>query len=146
MGISLPDERIIEMYQAIIDAKPGILGEITSSNLSYLQRCAAWNWAGAGKGGSLRFALPVDFKCAREAQVAVRMVTFAAKHNVNMRTFKRLDIKNVKILACGAASCSHCQKFDGKTFPLGKAPELPHPKCTHEMGCRCIANAEFDLS
>ena len=88
----------------------------------------------------------MDFKCALEAQVAVRMVTFAAKHNVEMRTFKRLNIKKVKILACGGASCSHCQKFDGKTFPLGKTPELPHPKCTHEMGCRCIANAEFDLS
>jgi hypothetical protein len=144
MGISLPDDRIVEMYQAIIDAKPGILGEITPSNLLYLQRCAAWNWAGAGKGGSNRFGVPSDFKCALEAPIAVRMTFFSAKHNVDMRTFTRLKIKKVKISGCGGGSCSYCQKLDGKTFTLGKVPELPHVKCTNEMGCRCIANAEFD--
>jgi hypothetical protein len=143
MGISLPDDRLIEMYQAIIDAKPGILGDISAANLSYLQQCAAWNWASAGKGGSLRFSVPSDFKCALEAPVAVSMVFFSAKHSVDIKTFTRLNIKKVKILACGGGSCSQCQKLDGKTFTLGKVPELPHIKCTNEMGCRCIANAEF---
>jgi hypothetical protein len=145
MAISLPDDRLVEMYQAIIDAKPGILGEITPSNLLYLQRCAAWNWAGAGKGGSNRFGVPSDFRCALEAPVAVRMIFFSAKHNVDMRSFTRLKIKKVKISACGGGSCSYCQKLDGKTFILGKVPELPHVKCTNEMGCRCIANAEIEF-
>jgi hypothetical protein len=144
MGISLPDDRIVEMYQAIIDAKPGLLGEITPSNLFYLQRCAAWNWAGGGRGGSNRFSVPSDFKCTLEAPVAVSMVSFSAKHSVDMKTFARLKIKKVKILACGGGSCSYCQKLDGKSFTLSNAPELPHVKCTNELGCRCLANAVFD--
>jgi hypothetical protein len=144
MGTSLPDDRIVEMYQAIIDAKPGILGEITPSNLLYLQRCAAWNWAGGGRGGSNRFSVPSDFKCTLEAPVAVSMVSFSAKHSVDMKTFTRLKIKKVKILACGGGSCSYCQKLDGKSFTLSTAPELPHVKCTNEMGCRCLANAVFE--
>jgi hypothetical protein len=138
MAISLPDDRMIEMYQSIVEATPGILGSISSSNLNYLRRCAAWNWAGAGKGGSQRFPVPSDFSCALGPQVAIRMVEFAAKHNVEMRTRKRIGIRKCKILLSGD-SCSYCQSFAGKTFSVDKVPELPHPRCTHAMGCRCIA-------
>jgi hypothetical protein len=138
LGISLPDDRIIEMYEAIMNATPSILGKTSSSTLLYLRRCAAWDWAGAGKGGSLQFSVPSDFSCALEPQIAIRMVSFAANHNVQIQTFKRIGVHKCEILGSGD-SCSHCQTFVGRTFSVGKVPELPHPRCTNEMGCRCTA-------
>ncbi|WP_158920896.1 hypothetical protein [Acidisphaera sp. S103] len=138
LAITLQDDRMLEMLRVIMDIKPGILGDISASNLQYLRRCAAWNWAGAGHGGSSSFPVPVDFSCALEAAVAVRMVTFAANHQTERASFTRLGIRKCEILGSGD-SCRHCQRFVGKKFAPNQLPELPHPQCTHDMGCRCIA-------
>lgn len=46
-------------------------------------------------------------------------------------------IKGVQILA-SSDSCAECKQLTGITYLLSeKIPELPHPKWTHEIGCRC---------
>ena len=45
-------------------------------------------------------------------------------------------IRRVEILGSGD-SCPTCAALEGKMFTLDKAPELPHPGCTHDKGCRC---------
>jgi hypothetical protein len=137
-GMSLPDDRALEMYRAIMDAKPAILGDIDSSDLLYLRRCVAWDFASGGRGGSSRFPVPPNFRCVLEPGAAARMVLSSATYTVQMRTARRTGIGNFELLISGDG-CSHCRTFSGKTFTASKVPELPHAKCTHPMGCRCIA-------
>ncbi len=41
-------------------------------------------------------------------------------------------------ISSGDDSCPECQKLMGKVYKLSEfIPELPHPECTHKMGCRC---------
>ncbi len=34
-------------------------------------------------------------------------------------------------------TCSHCRSFLGKQFLVVRVPDLPHPECTSQRGCRC---------
>ncbi|MHB0987826.1 MAG: hypothetical protein ACYC3P_04060 [Bellilinea sp.] len=66
-------------------------------------------------------------------------IDFHEMHNKSLKNyFENSDvIKGVQILA-SSDSCSECKKLTGITYLLSeKIPELPHPNCTHEMGCRC---------
>lgn len=79
-----------------------------------------------------------------DAEAATRMVQFHASHVFNLNRYRAMGIKRVTVLGCGSDSCPTCQALGDKTLPIEQAPELPHPGCTHPIGCRCNLVAEFD--
>ena len=41
-------------------------------------------------------------------------------------------------------TCAACRKMNGRKYKINKFPELPYPKCTSPVGCRCSVFAVFD--
>jgi hypothetical protein len=68
--------------------------------------------------------------------VSARMLTFYAIGQENLRSFKRMGYHLVSTRAC-SESCQHCQVQSKVRWRIEQAPELPHPLCTHSIGCRC---------
>ena len=139
VGITLPDDRVLAMYEAIMTARPRILGNVSDETLRFLRKRAAWDWASAGIGGSLRFDAPGDYTCALPPDVAARMIYFAAKQHTDYAMYRHIGVK--KVTVSGVGGCDHCRSFLGKTFKIDKVPELPLPGCTDPVGCRCSAEA-----
>jgi hypothetical protein len=74
----------------------------------------------------------------RAAEVGARMEAFRANHEKTLEGYRanRDVIVAVQILAT-QTSCDFCKKQVGR-YPLDSVPSLPHAKCTHDMGCRCV--------
>lgn len=75
---------------------------------------------------------------------AARMILFHATHLQNLQSYRQLGVKKVSVSTAGVNSCPICRNMEGKTFSIDRVPELPHPSCTYELGCRCMVVAEFD--
>ena len=64
------------------------------------------------------------------------MLMFYAINQDTLKQYLANGIWKVKILPA-KDSCESCKKNANKVYTIKKVPELPNPKCTHEMGCRC---------
>jgi len=73
-------------------------------------------------------------------EVAERMAAFRAQHLAEMEHYQSLDfVKGFDILT-SPDSCEACRRLKGKVYSLAEdVPLLPYEHCTHEIGCRCIA-------
>jgi hypothetical protein len=76
-------------------------------------------------------------------EAAARMLHFYALHALSLRQYRKTEVvRRVEVL-CASDSCPACRKLNGHKYSLDKVPELPHEKCTSEMGCRCLYVAEL---
>jgi hypothetical protein len=146
MGVNWHGEAIAqhmtERAEAILQATPGILREVPSHELEALRPVAAMleltgesrakAWLPTGLGGHPRMDL----------ETVVRMLLFHGSNTATLRRLRSGGFEQVDIMACGS-SCPTCQALGGKAFPVMEVPELPHPDCTHEMGCRCLYQAHL---
>lgn len=73
-------------------------------------------------------------------EVATKMLRFAAHHVEDLENFAFIGAERVKVSAVGAdqGGCPECQALAVNEFALDEVPELPHPRCTSPMGCRCF--------
>ena len=63
----------------------------------------------------------------------------AAINRVNLRDWKRLGFREVRLLSSGRGdACKTCKEADKQVYPIDSAPELPHVECICEYGCGCI--------
>ena len=70
-------------------------------------------------------------------EAAARMLLFYALHALDLRQYRETEVvRRVEVL-CASDPCPACRKLSGHKYSLDKVPELPHEKCTSEMGCRC---------
>ena len=90
--------------------------------------------------------LPTDFETGihLDANVAARMFCFYAINLGRSEEYEdsELDgfVTGVEISSIDdGRHCVECSQINGKTYSLGQVPELPFPKCTSEIGCRCMA-------
>lgn len=137
--------RDVQVMKAMFSSRPKILDGLVEEEWEPLRVAAAmmhlWGestareWLPEGFAGVPRF----------DADTAVRMLLFHANHKLDLVRFREMGVKKATIEGCGDASCEECRKMAGKTIPLAKIPELPHAACTHQVGCRCYASAEFDV-
>jgi len=126
----------IRCLQTIFNSTPSILQTIATDKLDHLRLGAAmmhlWGTNKAqpwlAKEFSTGIRLGVDTAC--------RMLTFHAYHIRELRDFRESGVRSVEILG-SYDSCSECRKVIRKKYRLENVPELPHPKCTREYGCRC---------
>jgi hypothetical protein len=78
------------------------------------------------------------------ADVAARMFVFHAykvRDFTRMRTFPEREIIRAVRVESIPDCCSQCRSLGGKMFSIDAPPELPHPECTSEKGCRCTYTA-----
>lgn len=135
MDWSKPSSSQDEILSIIFSGNPTILRSVPQSKMKKLRVAAGiMHLFGTSKSGyiseDLKLNLPFD------DETAARMVLFYAsnKHFLNQRSAN--GGKKVEI-SCADDSCKFCQRLRKKTYPISKAPELPHAGCTHEKGCRC---------
>ena len=130
--------------QAILRASPRIVSDVPEHELELLRPAAAMleltgesrckPWLPAGLVGHPRL----------DIETVVRMLLFHGSNITRLQGLQDAGYKQVDIMTCGSASCPTCQAMDGKTFAIDRAPELPHPDCSHELGCRCLYQPHVD--
>jgi hypothetical protein len=134
-------EHLITQAQAILQASPGILRDVSEHELELLRPVAAMleltgesrsnPWLPSGLIGHPRL----------DIETVVRMLLFHGSNTARLQGLREAGYKQVDVMTCGSASCPTCQAMDDKTFAIGRVPELPHPDCMHELGCRCLYQA-----
>lgn len=139
-----PSAESIKKIKAIREARPSILKNVSDKDWEGLQQAAAMMDLWAERSGSEW--LPEGFIGASnlDAETAIRMVMFAGGHCATLAQLRESEITKVEISGCGEESCPTCKKMNGRKYRVSQVPELPHPDCTHEMGCRCMILPVFD--
>ena len=134
----------IRDLEVIFSETPGILKGIDTSRLEKL-RVATGMMLLSGHSKKARSWLPDGFETGihLDGDVAARMLVFYASRKRDIETYKEMGVKNLEVWTVGD-DCPECREISGKKYLLANAPELPHPKCTSKMRCRCSINALFD--
>ena len=124
--------------KAICGGRPKILARLSDVDIGVLAIGAAmmelWGTNRCDKW------LPPNFKIdgQMDTNAAACMLVFFAQHRAAVESYKASGgVKYVEVSIC-EDSCEPCKEFSGKKYSLDNVPELPHPACTHSMGCRCI--------
>lgn len=139
-----PSSEDLRQLQAILEAKPALLRDVIPTDWSALQLAAAMVELWGERSG--REWLPEGFVGASnlDPETAIRMVLFAGGHRAKLEQFRQSGCNRVEISGCGDGSCPACRKISGKKYRVSQVPELPHPECTQELGCRCMILPAFD--
>lgn len=134
-----------ESLKVIFNSAPEILQHITKTHLTQLRLAAGMMllW-GTNKA---KHWLPdsIDTGIHLDSDAACRMFVFYASHLRNMKHFKEIGARTVKVLGTNDENtCSKCREVNDEKYSIESAPELPYAKCTCPLGCRCtIAIAEI---
>lgn len=132
-----------EDMQAISEMKPAILGELSDDQWRTLRIRAGMMEASGSNRVPRRFSLPRFKIGAMDEDAAARMIVFSVAEGRNRREWSKLRIQRVEI-SVAEDSCAACRALQGETFAIAGAPEIPHPGCTHAMGCRCATAPLFE--
>lgn len=134
-----------EKLKILFAAKPKILSQLDEKTLEPMRIAAGMDmlW---GENRAIAW-LPQGFNSGfpQGNEVACRMLIFYAQAKTNLDNWKRSGV--VKSVRIGNAkdSCEACKNNAKKKYKLNDAPELPHERCTHALGCRCVHLAEIDF-
>lgn len=133
--------RDIAMLGLIFNEVPGILKGIRPDALETVRLGAGMMalWGMGRPRGSWRpwFPLHYDIGTHLEGDVAARMYSFYASNRSSLDQYRSESVvRRVKVSAC-PGHCRECGEVSG-SYSLDEVPELPHPDCTSEIGCRCI--------
>ena len=133
----------------ICESRPGILVSISDDVLAKFREPAGQMllW---GKN-NIRAWKPDDLgdeELPFDIDTTARMLVFYARNKSTLEGYTNNSdiITAVQISTAGDGSCESCRMFEGKTYPISRAPELPHSECSNEMGCRCVYIAKTILS
>lgn len=126
------------LLRRIFACRPGILAGVPEDRLEALRVAAImelWGTNGCEDGW-----LPGGFETGArfDPSTAARMIVFHVTHLRDLEELRRAGVKAVRMLGCGEDSCEACRAIAAKVYPIARVPELPHPRCSHEVGCRCL--------
>jgi hypothetical protein len=131
-------KRQTEILNSIFNNKPEILSKLEDAKLESLRIGAAmmelWGDNSASKW------LPPNFETGLsiDNDSAARMLLFNSQHEETLKGYAESGVDQYVEILATPDSCESCKKLEGKRYELDKAPKLPNPNCTHEMGCRCV--------
>ena len=87
-----------------------------------------------GESNPLKWLTGSEREFAHGAQIMLH----AAISKVNLRQWKRLGFRQVRLLSSGRSDvCKTCKEAGAKTYLIDSVPDLPHEKCSCEHGCGC---------
>jgi hypothetical protein len=120
---------VIELYQA----RPTILHGITEDMLETLRPAAAMMmlW------GENRLHQKIETGIHLPGDVVARMLIFSVNAARSLSQMRSTGILNQVGICAIDDSCNECRERALHRYPPTNVPELPHPACTHPMGCRC---------
>jgi hypothetical protein len=132
-----------EYIEEIFQKKPKILDGIDVEGLEKIRVAAAMMTLWAGKSASAW--LPGNFSTGihLDGEVAVRMLISHCNHIRNMESCRSGPFELFEIIGSNQNACDACKKIIGKMYKFHDVPELPFPKCTCLIGCRCMAVAKY---
>jgi hypothetical protein len=135
-----PDRPNLDDVRNALSARPLILAAVSEGALEQLRVAAAMGFLGLG---TKWFAGDTETGTEMSCETAVNMIIGSVQYNRNLASWLRGGVKRVKILGSNSDdSCEACKVLWNRVWPIEKAPELPHPQCTFERGCRCCAVAD----
>jgi SAP domain len=125
------------VLKIIFNNKPEILSNLDETKLETLRMGAAMLELLGTNSATKR--LPPNFETGLtiDNDSAARMLLFNAMSIIHLKQYKESSLKYVEVLGA-TTSCSFCKNIAGKRYAINEAPTLPNPKCTHELGCRCV--------
>jgi hypothetical protein len=132
-------DRELESLKIIFGKIPNILAGINEQSLYPIRVAAGMMllWGTATARHWLDENIETGIHLNPDA--SARMLIFYASHlNCLKRYTECAGIMRIKISGVDdPRSCSECRNIAGKEYRINEVPELPYPKCTSEMGCRC---------
>jgi len=128
-----PKPQLIELVMTVT---PTILDGCSQEVLSRLRIAMALQCV-AGRHAPKEVLRGLNTGIHLDSETAARMIYFSARHTEDMQQWKQIRVAQVTHLATPGA-CSVCMGSSGQEWKIDQAPELPHPQCTSECGCRCL--------
>jgi hypothetical protein len=128
-----PKPQLIELVMTVT---PTILDGCSQEVLSRLRIAMALQCV-AGRHAPKEVLRGLNTGIHLDPETAARMIYFSARHTEDMQQWKQIRVAQVTHLATPGA-CSVCMGSNGQEWKIDQAPELPHPQCTSECGCRCL--------
>lgn len=129
-------DRDVAIVRNVFERKAGIIGAVQDGAMPTIRIAAAMAYLwGTGRSDPW---IPEGFKVEHRLDLAtiIRMQYFHAIHTYNLGDLKRFATRGEILSTEG--SCEYCRAFANKKIPLAQFPELPHPGCTSDIGCRCV--------
>jgi hypothetical protein len=128
----------VDSLKSIFERVPGILKDVEENRLNKLRMAAAMMhlWG----TNTSRNLIPDDFETGIRLDVdaACRMFVFHAYHLRDIARYREAGVQSIEVSSvCDGDTCAECQKINEKKYKLESVPELPYPKCTCDIGCRC---------
>ncbi|KPA23378.1 hypothetical protein shim_03110 [Shimia sp. SK013] len=136
------DQRLFKEITIIFKANPGFhksrYGGVSQASRELAAMFSLW--------GTERFGRVISDELLdnndKNRVLAARMLLFFARNKLQVDQAKRLsqgyrfEVLKVKDRN---STCLACRSDDGHLYDLDNVPELPHPDCNCEVGCRCNA-------
>lgn len=131
-----------QMLRWIVESRPAILGNVSETGLQLLRVAAGMMYLWGTPKASTWIPSSIRGQLRLDPEVIVRMLIFAATTQRTLEQAKALNVSRVSVLAA-PDSCSECMALSKKSFAVDVPPEIPHPACTHPLGCRCDVMADI---
>jgi hypothetical protein len=127
-------DRLAREVSLLYQVRPGILDGLSEATMRSLRPKAArmMLW------GESRLGEKLETGTHFSGDVAARMLVFSVNAQSNLREMRASGVAKRVEIGVTDDSCEECKKLAPRKYRLTKVPELPHPACTHAMGCRCL--------
>lgn len=135
----------VKDLKLIFSTTPAIIKGLVIDKLNQLRVAASMMllWG----NNTVRDWLPENFETGinLSPDATCRMLVFHARNKRRIEEYRKNGVISVEIVGANDdKSCQECKKLDGKVFNIERMIQIPHKKCTCEMGCRCrIVASEF---
>jgi hypothetical protein len=123
---------------AVFEAQPTILNSLSPEDMCEVRvRAGMLELFGLARAPKW-MGLPEIIAGQMDTDAAARMLLFSASTKRKLLQYQTdyIGIARVEI-DTAPDSCPSCELLSGTIYHIGDTPELPHPDCTNEYGCRC---------
>lgn len=135
---SLDTKQHAQSLSKIFANTPSILDGMPEEVISELRIAAAMDMLWGTNRASAY--LPKGFKTGHRlnADTAARMMIFHSYSLQRLERYRQSGADSIEVSGVeDGRHCDACREIQGKRFSIKNPPELPFPKCTCEIGCRC---------
>jgi hypothetical protein len=94
--------------------------------------------------GAAMLGLAPNSSVSVEAKRDIGTLLSFASVRRNLEFWRRSGVvRRARILGSTDGPCAECKKLHDIVWSLDQIPEIPNPKCTSSLGCRCVIVAEL---
>lgn len=135
--------RLSRLLSMMFEVRPSILGTLTDEQWRTVGVRAAMLECTGAANLPKRFTIPDVFVGNMKADAVARMIIFRVTQMLEQESWQAAGVTKVSLMVANG-TCEFCAELDAASYHLAEAPKVPHPNCTHKMGCRCCLSPVFD--